>query len=295
MSKPSLLKKYFIQKDKLTLTNAHYRRQVGDLLDRQLADDLGERGDITTDNLIASNKFARANIIAKERGVVAGAAEAAWWLRQQGIKARVRQTDGAVVKNRDVILELNGGIKDILKVERIVLNLMQRMCGIATQTALMTKMGKHKVLLVATRKLLWGLMDKKAVVAGGGGSHRLTLDGFIMVKDNHLEYLDGKIEDKARTWKRKNIFWEIEVDNLEQAKKYAPLGPGAIMLDNFTVEAAKMAAKYLRLHYPQIIIEISGCVNIGNIARYATVGADVISLGALTHSVKALDVSLDIL
>ena len=295
MKKKLLIKKYFAQGGRLTLANGQYRAVVKKWLWSFLAEDLGARGDVTSDALIANNKLTGAIIIAKANGVVAGVEEVKWFLSQQGLRVRVYKKDGARVRAGERVLMINGKIKDILKTERTALNVLQRMSGIATAGANLAARCGALTLICPTRKTHWGLMDKKAVAAGGGGTHRLGLDDFILIKDNHLKFLNGKIADKALVWKKKNIFWEIEVDNWAQMVNYAKLNPGALMLDNFTPARAAQAVKFLRAHHPDIIVEISGGVNAANISRYARAGADVISMGSLTHSVHALDLSLEIL
>jgi nicotinate-nucleotide pyrophosphorylase (carboxylating) len=177
------------------------------------------------------------------------------------------------------------------------------MSGIATKTHELVRMTGGKVLICSTRKTLWGLLDKKAVTVGGGGTHRLGLYDWMLVKDNHLEISDFSLRPELRPRGFQiSDFYEIEVKNEKELKKALLLKPGAIMLDNFKSKNIKQIlsakggpASGWKKHYPNIIIEASGMINEHNIRQYAKSGVDVISIGALTHSAKALDISLDIL
>jgi nicotinate-nucleotide pyrophosphorylase (carboxylating) len=184
------------------------------------------------------------------------------------------------------LLKLNGTIKNILKTERTALNILQRMSGIATETNKLVKKIKHKSLLCSTRKTQWGLLDKKAVMLGGGGTHRLGLHDFILVKDNHLA-----ATDKINWQKLSKKFWEIEVDSTKQALVFARYNPDAIMLDNFKPQTIKRTIKKLS---PQIIFEASGGITESNLFEYAKTGVDVISMGSLTHSTKSLNINLQV-
>ena len=193
----------------------------------------------------------------------------------------------ARIEKGDAIIKLVGGIKTILKLERTILNILQRMSGIATQTAHLVKLCPH-VLICPTRKTQWGLLDKKAVTVGGGGTHRLGLYDWILIKDNHLKISNFE-------FRILNKFWEIEVKNEKELKKAIALKPDVIMFDNFKPNQIKKLIKILHEKHPQIIFEASGGINEETIKNYSQTGVDVISLGALTHSTKALDISLDII
>ncbi len=315
MNKPELIKKYFNQKEKLTLKNKVYFNQVKTYLTNSLADDLGDKGDITSNALIKDNPKAKAVIIAKQSGILAGIEEIVWFAKNypdflsqenrgssippqrnrdkiHGIKYK---TDGQQIKRGDKILTITGGVKDILKIERTILNLLQRMSGIATETNKLIRKTKNKTLICSTRKTPLGLLDKKAVTVGGGGTHRLGLYDWILVKDNHLKISNFKFQISKR-------FWEIEVDTEKQALKFAKFNPGAIMFDNLSPRQIKNIIKILNpsaklranKYKPNIIFEASGGINEKNIAEYSKTGVDVISIGYLTHSAKALDLSLEI-
>lgn len=289
MTKEQKIKKYFNQKKNLTLKNKEYSKDVETFFSNALEEDL------TTKTLIIKNQKVKAAIYTKEKGVVAGIEEVAWFLNKNKIKVKKHRKDGDWIKKKEVLLELSGGVKDILKCERITLNVLQRMSGIATITNKLTKKIKNKALLCSTRKTHWGLLDKKSVVIGGGGTHRLGLHDFILIKDNHLEFLESKIEKKADNINKKKLFWEIEVKNKKQALWAANLEPSAIMFDNFKSKTIKKTILKIKPYFPNIIFEASGNINIDNIKKYRKSGVDIISMGGLTHSTKALDISLDIL
>ena len=202
------------------------------------------------------------------------------------LKILTHKKDGEVVKPGDKIYTFKGDLREVLKLERLILNILQRMSGIATATKTLST--GHHVLVAATRKTPWGLLDKKAVVVGGGGSHRLGLYDWILIKDNHLRIT-------GFNFKRPKNFWEIEVDQENDLAKALALRPDAIMFDNFSPEKIKKMINQVRKKYPKIIFEASGMINEKTIKSYAKTGVDVVSVGAITHSVKALDLSLHIL
>lgn len=285
MTKKQILRKYFNQKERLTIKNRDYLRQVKFFTDFFLSEDLAGEGDITTNLTIKQNKKVKAQITAKESGILAGLEEIEWLLTTYNLLLITYKKDSRQIKRGDKLISITGGIKDILKLERTALNILSRMSGIATQTNKLVKKSKGKALICPTRKTQWGLLDKKAVTLGGGGTHRLGLYDFVLIKDNHLANIHNS------KFIIPNSFWEIEADTPAQAKKFSKLNPGAIMLDNFSPLQIKKTIPKLN---PKIIIEASGGINESNIAEYAKTGVDVISLGALTHSTKALDVSLEL-
>lgn len=289
MTKQQKIKKYFNQKAKLSIKNPEYLKQL-----KKCTIDLMEK-DLTSDILIKKNNFAKAAIYAKEKGIIAGIEEVGWFLNKNHIKFKKYCCDGDKVKKNEVIFEIKGKIKDILKVERIALNLMQRMSGIATHAKKMNKKNKYRSLLCPTRKVLYGLLDKKAVTIGSGGTHRLGLHDFILIKDNHLEFLKNNIDKSAKKFNHDKLFWEIEIKEKNQAYWAATLMPSAIMFDNFKPKKIKKIINKLKPLYPNIIFEASGQINLKNIKKYRKCNLDIISSGSLTHSVKALDISLDIL
>jgi len=269
-----------------------------DDMDRFLKEDLGVEGDITSDALF-TDETAIAVIIAKEDCIVAGLEEAKIIFSKIGANAEIIAKDGDFVRKKDIVCKVTGPAKAILKGERLALNFIGRMSGIATETkALVDKCKKinPKVTVAATRKTTPGFRkyEKKAVLLGGGETHRFGLYDAVMIKDNHIK-IAGSIEDAIKKVKQKvhDKTIEVEVENERDAILAANLNVDVIMLDNFTPENAKMAAKKIKEINPNILIEISGGVKPENITKYASF-ADRISLGSLTHSVKSKDFSLEI-
>lgn len=290
MTKQQQIKKYFVQKERLNLNNKIYLAQV-----KRFTQDFLEN-DLTSNYLIKQNKTAKAIIYAKEEGIVAGLEEAVWFLNNNKIKTKKLRKDGDRIKKDEVLIELKGRIKNILRTERAVLNLLQRMSGIAAQTNYLTNKIKKRALICATRKTLWELLDKKAITIGGGGTHRLNLADFILIKDNHLKFVGRKkIDQKVQLLNKKKIFWEIEVQNIDDAYWAATLEPSVIMFDNFKPRKIKKIIPKIKMHFPRTIFEASGGINQENIKKYSKTGVDIISSGELTNSSKALDFSLDIL
>jgi len=285
MTKRQKIKKYFNQREKLALKNPKYLRQVKRLTQNFLREDLGTKGDVTSDAIIKGNPKVTAIIKAKENGILAGLEEVVWFLKTYNLKSITYKLDGTQIKKGTKLFTIKGGIKDILRIERTILNLLQRMSGIATQThKLVQKVGKD-VLVLPTRKTQWGLVDKKAITLGGGGTHRLGLYDWILIKDNHLKHTSHFPLPTSH-------FWEIECKTKKQVLKFTKLDPDAIMFDNFTPQEIKKILK--QIGKTNIIFEASGGITEKNIIEYAKTGVDVISLGSLTHSVKSLDISLNI-
>lgn len=277
------------------------RRIVEERLQALLTEDIGE-GDVTAAAIIPQNLTAKAEVIAKAEGIVAGLEEAAILAESMGLKAEAKTADGNKVKNKQVLMGLSGDAKTILSVERTLLNLLSRMSGIATKTnALQEQLKKAKVKarIAATRKSAPGLLyfDKKAVAVGGGDPHRLHLDDMILIKDNHLAIVGSPEEAvkkaKANTSFSKKI--EVEVTTTQDALKAAKAGADIVMLDNFSPKQAKEAGEQLRkAGYTNVLLEVSGGITSETILEYASAQVDIISMGELTHSVKALDISLEI-
>ncbi|MDR0373710.1 MAG: carboxylating nicotinate-nucleotide diphosphorylase [Nitrososphaerota archaeon] len=277
------------------------RRIVEKKLLAFLSEDIGE-GDISAAAVIPQDLMVKAEVIAKEDGVIAGIEEAIILAECLGLKTEPKVVDGHKVKNKQILLELSGDAQTILTAERTLLNLISRMSGIATKTHTLTeqlKKAKANIRLAATRKSAPGLLyfDKKAVIIGGGDPHRLHLDDMILIKDNHL-VITGGVEEAIKRAKTTASFSkkiEVEVTSIEDALKAAEAGVDIIMLDNFSPKQAKEVVQKLRKSdYAQVLIEISGGVTPENLIEYAATDVDVISMGGLTHSVKASDVSLEI-
>jgi nicotinate-nucleotide pyrophosphorylase (carboxylating) len=261
-----------------------------------LDEDLGS-GDITSESVISDKSQARAVIVAKEAGVVAGTGEAGLLFNHFGLAYGFKKEDGERIADGEVLAEISGNARCLLAVERLVLNLISRLSGIATLTSYFASVCKpYGVAVMATRKTTPGFreFEKRAVEAGGGLRHRDGLYDGVLIKDNHLA-LEG-LEDAIRNAKIKasDFLIEVEVTTTEDAIKAAKEGAEIVMLDNFSAKGAKDAVERLKKQRlrEQVTIELSGGINKGNIEDYAKAGADRISLGKLTTDARWLDFSL---
>ncbi len=267
-----------------------------------LADDVG-LGDVTAQALIPPNLVVNAVVMAKEDGVAAGIEEVTILVEYLGLKCKAKVADGDAIKNKQVLMEISGNAQTILSAERTVLNLLSRMSGIATATRKLTekiKKAGFKTKIAATRKSAPGLVyfDKKAVVIGGGDPHRLHLDDMVLIKDNHVVIV-GSPEAAVKKAKANVSFAkkiEVEVTKVSDVLKVARAGADAIMLDNFSVEQVKEAADLLNKagFSSKVVLEASGGIKAEDVLDYAAAKVDIISIGRLTNSVKALDISLEI-
>lgn len=257
-------------------------------------------GDVTSEAVIPEDLEAEAVIIAKQDGVIAGLEEAKALFEHFGVKVELKVKDGDEVKKGTVVIKLKGNARKILLVERTALNIIGRMSGIATQTRKLVgkiRAVNPKVRVAGTRKTLLKPLDKKAILIGNGEPHRFSLSDAILIKDNHLALVP--LEEAIKRAKAFSVYKivEVEVESLEDALKAAKAGADVIMLDNMTpeqIEEVLEALKRERLR-DKVKIEVSGGITEENIQDYAKLDIDVISLGALTHSVKNFDVSLEIL
>lgn len=273
-------------------------RRVDDL-ERFLAEDLGGRGDVTTAAL-ARGARVRANVVAREPGVAAGLAEASLVFAKLGVKVEHRVEDGERFDAGAVLLVVDGPAEGVLAAERLALNLVGRMSGIATVTrALQDRVSSMnpRCRVAATRKTTPGFraFEKKAVVLGGGHPHRAGLFDAFLVKDNHLRLVADPAE-AVRLCRAADpaLPLEVEADTLEQAVAAAKAGADAVLLDNMGPETAAAAARAVRAVNPKCLIEVSGGLSYDTCAVYAPF-ADRLSLGALTHSPRSLDVGLDVI
>ena len=268
-----------------------------------LEEDIG-LGDITSELIIPSGVRVRAQIIVKEPAGIAGLRELKVISDMINAKISWFVDEGDEVPSNTVIAEIKGEGRAILAVERVALNILSRMSGIATATRKLLKRVKNtgiNVCIAATRKTAPGLryFDKRAIVVGGGDPHRFRLDDQILIKDNHIA-IAGDIENALKRVRSSASFSkkvEIEVKTFNQAVKAARLGADIIMLDNMTVDEAREVIntlRRLRLR-DKVLIEISGGVKEENIVEYAELKPDIISIGELTHSVKSIDMSLEII
>ncbi|AIF68568.1 nicotinate-nucleotide pyrophosphorylase [Palaeococcus pacificus DY20341] len=257
-------------------------------------------GDVTSEAVIPEDLEAEAVIIAKQDGIIAGLEEAKALFEHFGVKVELKAKDGDEVKKGAVVIKLEGNARKILLVERTALNIMGRMSGIATQVRrLMEKVRavNPNVRVAGTRKTLLKPLDKKALLLGGGEMHRFSLSDAILIKDNHLALVP--LEEAIKRAKAFSVYKvvEVEVESLEDALKAANAGADVIMLDNMTPEQIEEVLEALKREglRDRVKIEVSGGITEENIGDYAKLDIDVISLGALTHSVKNFDVSLEIL
>ncbi|WP_374949762.1 carboxylating nicotinate-nucleotide diphosphorylase [Mucilaginibacter sp.] len=264
-----------------------------------LAEDVGD-GDHTSLATIEAGTQGKANLLVKDTGILAGVELAVEIFKtvDAALAVEVLINDGTAIKPKDIALTVTGNVQSILKAERLVLNCMQRMSGIATITNNIVRLLKGtNTKVLDTRKTTPGLryLEKWAVRIGGGVNHRFGLYDMILIKDNHVDYSGGirrAIENAndylAKTGKKLAI--EIEVRNLEELEQVLQTGNvNRIMLDNFNFDELRQAVAMIEGRY---ITEASGGITIDNIRDYADCGVDYVSVGALTHSVKSLDLSL---
>ena len=277
------------------------RKILEEKLMQILREDIGQ-GDVTAAAIIPPNLNVKAIFLAKEDGVAAGIEEITVLAEYLGLKVKVKVADGDKIKNKQVLIEISGDAQTLLSGERTMLNILSRMSGIASATRLLTeKLEKSgsKAKIAATRKSAPGLLyfDKKAVTVGSGDPHRLHLDDMILIKDNHLAIV-GNVEAAVKKAKANTSFSkkiEVEVTNAEDAIKAAKAGADIIMLDNFSPKQAKEAMESLEeAGFGDVLLEVSGKITAETLLDYAAAHVDIISMGALTHSVKALDISLEI-
>jgi len=272
---------------------------INELIQLSLAEDIGD-GDHTTLSCIPETAKGKVQLLVKENGILAGVAvaERIFHTFDPELSVTVFISDGAEVKVGDIAFTVEGKVRSLLQTERLILNVMQRMSGIATTTRKYVKMleGTHARVL-DTRKTTPGMrmLEKEAVRIGGGTNHRIGLFDMVLLKDNHIDFAGG-IENaitraKEYLWKEgKNIPIEIEVRDFDELNRVLAMGGiDRIMLDNFTVEDTRKAVETVAGRYE---IESSGGITSDTIRSYAETGVDYISAGALTHSVKSLDLSL---
>jgi nicotinate-nucleotide pyrophosphorylase (carboxylating) len=268
-----------------------------DGIERFLREDIGQ-GDITTEALIGERE-GKASIVAREGCTIAGLEEAEAVFHALGLRTAARVDDGDTVPAGTEVLHIEGDLRSILTGERVALNFLMRMSGIATATRQVLAVCRERnpaIIVAATRKTTPGFRryEKKAVMLGGGDPHRYRLDDAILIKDNHLAVV-GSISE-AVTRARKYSFTkkvEVEVVSLEGAKEAAAAGADIVLLDNMSPGEAAECAAAIKAIDSRIVVEASGGIKMENAPLYA-VGVDVISLGWLTHSSRAVDLSLDI-
>ncbi len=266
---------------------------------RTLAEDLGD-GDHTSLASIPFEATGKAKLLIKEKGILAGIriAKELFTVIDKNLKTEFLLDDGAMIQPGDIAFFVSGPTQSILKSERLVLNIMQRMSGIATSTnEYVTRLSGLKTKVLDTRKTTPGFrfIEKEAVKIGGGMNHRMGLYDMIMLKDNHIDYAGGieKAITKTREYLKSNnlnLKVEIEARSLEDINKILAVGGvNRIMLDNFSVEDTRKAVELISGRYET---ESSGGITLGTIRSYAECGVDFVSVGALTHHIRSIDMSL---
>lgn len=265
--------------------------------------------DVTTNLSIAKSKKIKAEIIAKQKGVLCGVeiAKAVFKQIDKSLTFRALLRDGAQFKKGQTVAVISGKATNILRAERVALNFLSLLSATSTLTAeFVKKIGSRKVKLLDTRKTIPNLrqLQRYAVVMGGGYNHRRCLASGILIKDNHLKAgnylvkgkLDfAKLDRLIRVFRRKTkLKLEVEVENLSEFKGLVKYKPDIIMLDNFSLPNLKKAVSYRNKYYPTVKLEASGGVNLASLAKIANCGLDFISVGALTHSASGIDFSLEI-
>jgi len=272
---------------------------VDKLLKSYLLEDIG-RVDLTTEGVFRGERV-KAVIVAKEEGVLAGLPFAVRVFRLLGgdFKVNFALREGSSFSEGDTILELEGNAKTLLMGERVALNILQRLSGIATKTRKMVERIKDlPVKLLDTRKTTPGfrLFEKYAVKVGGGENHRYALYDMVLIKDNHIKVAGSITEAVKRVRELIPPFYkvEIEVSSLEELKEVLPLKVDIVMLDNFTVEEVKNAVEVIKNFGLNLEIEVSGGINEQNIRDYAFTGINYISSGSIIHSARWLDFSMKI-
>jgi nicotinate-nucleotide pyrophosphorylase (carboxylating) len=274
--------------------------ELSRVVDAALAEDLSG-GDVTTDSLIPQHIEASANFVPRSPGVFAGldVARAVFARVDSNLKFTPRLIDGDRVEGGETVAVVSGSLSSILRGERVALNFMQRMSGIASMTAKFAEAVRGtNAVIVDTRKTVPGLrsLDKYSVAAGGGRNHRRNLSDGVLIKDNHIAALQAEgmslqqIIRRARAHAPHTVKIEVEVESLDEVPAAIEGGADIIMLDNMDTTAMRTAVGLCK---GKCLTEASGGVNLGTVRQIAETGVDMISVGALTHSVPALDIGLD--
>jgi nicotinate-nucleotide pyrophosphorylase (carboxylating) len=262
-----------------------------------LLEDIGRAGDLTTDAIVPVGRLATTLVVARQQGIVAGLdlARLAFQLIDPAIEMRVTHDDGAAVEPGDVIATLSGPARGILTAERVALNFLCRLSGIATATAsVVAAVQNYRAKIVCTRKTTPGLraIEKYAVRVGGGSNHRFGLDDAVLIKDNHVAIAGGVAEalKRAKNSVGHLVKIELEVDTLDQLREALSQGVDAVLLDNMDPDTLREAVSMVR---GRAVTEASGRITPATAPSIASTGVDLISIGWLTHSVGILDIGLD--
>ena len=272
--------------------------QLKKIIRLAIKEDLGELGDITSNNVLKKRDKATFHFVSRAKGILCGIniVKIVYELLDEKIKFTPFKKDGDSIKNNEILAKVEGSAIGLLTGERIALNFLTHLSGIATSTSMMVKLILHTdTKILCTRKTTPGLrnLEKYAVKVGGGINHRIGLFDAILIKDNHIA-IAGSISNALKKVKKlKNkIKTEIEVDNLKQFKEAIKFNPDVIMLDNFKINDLKKAVK---LGQKKVILEASGKIDYLNVAKIAEAGVNFISSGWITHSSKSLDIGLDLI
>ena len=283
------------KKDRISTSKKPSPKILEKLIRQALKEDIG-KGDITSEAIIPAAREFNGKIITKENGIIAGLEVAGQCFQQvnPAIEFHPQVVDGTAIQRGEILAHLKGSARDILKAERVALNFLQRMSGIATLTRkFVNAIQGTSAILLDTRKTVPGLrvLDKWAVSLGGGWNHRFGLYDMILIKENHIR-VAGSLEqavERVRNHFGKEKFIEIEVTNLSELQEAIRLNVNRIMLDNMELENIQQA---VHITAGRIPLEVSGNVTLENISSIARSGVQYISTGTITHSVRALDISL---
>lgn len=283
----------FVQLNPFFVQNHLFKK----IVEEALFEDLG-MGDITTNSIFDASQTATGTFRAKGAGVIAGldVLKTVYSFFDGDVHVEFLVQDGGLVTNQHVIAEVKGPVASLLSGERVILNLLQHMSGIATSTReLVRLLDDSSIAVVDTRKTLPGLrgLQKYAVTCGGGKNHRFRLDDGAMIKDNHIKAAGSitKAVELIRAKAGHMVSIEVETETKAQVLEAVEAGADVIMLDNRSPEEVRELAKLIP---ENVVVEVSGGINPANIARYRGCGADIISVGWITHSVKALDISFNL-
>ena len=273
------------------------KQQALDAMVRSALEEDGAFNDLTTIATVVSERRARATLVAREQGVICGVPLAldAFRLLDPKIAIRIDAEDGARVEPGASVLFVNGNARALLSAERVALNFLQRLSGIASLTAqFVAAVEGTGAKILDTRKTTpgWRQLEKYAVRAGGGYNHRMDLSSAVLIKDNHLQALDGDISTAVHRARElaPGVKIEVECDTIEQVERALAVGADVIMLDNMSVDQMRDAVKLIR---KRATTEASGGVNLTTVRAIAQTGVDWISVGAVTHSAPAMDLALD--
>lgn len=322
MNRNNIKRKIHCDTSRFKLNNKEYQKQILRYTFEEMMEDFS-KGDVTTQAFFKKDAHAQAVVVMKQHGIIAGLAEIPYFLKKlPKIKAKFLKKDGARVKPGDIVLKLSGPVHELMRTERVMLNFIGRLSGIATYTAKHVALARkinRNILLTPTRKTLWGWLDKKACTVAGAGTHRLNLNDAILIKHNHIkaagidiaEYLRKTLKNAHGKKSARGRFIEIEVRNAKDAIKVAKVFtqakserrikqiklPCFLMFDNMFPQKIARAIEIIKREttYNSVLFEASGGINLKNLASFVKTGVDIISIGALTHSAAMLDCSMRII